>query len=152
MCSPTTGCMYRKPDLHPEILFGGIGREFMQDKSEAGNGARPDRYGWAIHDNASPLTGAGIDIRSEDLPQQNGALSISQGGIQVEWSELNRTLVLKWAEYGGPPLAGAPATSGFGTLLSNHTVRGQLAGALTHTWNSDGLVVDLSIPLERLRD
>jgi hypothetical protein len=35
-------------------------------------------------------------------------------------------------------------------VLSDHSVRAQFGGALSHAWNSNGLVVDLSVPLERL--
>jgi hypothetical protein len=40
---------------------------------------------------------------------------------------------------------------GFGTVLSNHSVRVQLGGTVTHGWNEAGLSVELSAPLERLR-
>jgi two-component sensor histidine kinase len=57
---------------------------------------------------------------------------------------------MKWEESGGPPLAGPPRSEGFGTLLSNHSVRSQLGGALSHQWNDAGLSVELSVPLKRL--
>jgi two-component sensor histidine kinase len=61
-------------------------------------------------------------------------------------------LVLRWQERGGPKLAAAPITEGFGTVLSSHVVRGQFGGQLSYTWKPSGLIVDLSFPLERLRD
>jgi two-component sensor histidine kinase len=57
---------------------------------------------------------------------------------------------MKWEENGGPALAGPPKAQGFGTVLSNHSVRAQLGGTISHAWNSSGLIVDLSVPLERL--
>ena len=59
---------------------------------------------------------------------------------------------MTWEERGGPTLAGPPVTEGFGTVLSNHSVRGQFGGTLSYKWNADGLVVDLSIPMERFHD
>jgi two-component sensor histidine kinase len=82
-----------------------------------------------------------------------GALSAAEGSVHVTWSELNGDLVMKWEERGGPKLSGTtPAKSGFGSLLSNHSIRGDFGGSLSHNWHPDGLVVDLSFPVERLRD
>jgi PAS domain S-box-containing protein len=80
-----------------------------------------------------------------------GALSVPEGTVDIVWSTLGDVLFMKWAERGGPPVSGPPKAEGFGTLLSNHSVREQFQGALSYEWNSDGLVVDLSISVERLR-
>jgi two-component sensor histidine kinase len=79
-----------------------------------------------------------------------GALSVATGRIRIEWSELNGTLFLKWSEHGGPAIAGPPSIKGFGTVLSDHSVRGQFDGTLSYTWLEAGLVVELSLPVERL--
>jgi PAS domain S-box-containing protein len=82
-----------------------------------------------------------------------GALSAPEGSVHVTWSELHGDLVMKWEERGGPKLSGTPpAKSGFGTLLSNHSIRGDFGGSLNHKWHPDGLVVDLSFPVARLHD
>jgi PAS domain S-box-containing protein len=81
-----------------------------------------------------------------------GALSVPQGGVDITWSERDGMLVLKWHERGGPTLAASPTTDGFGTMLSSHIVRGQFGGNLSYNWNPNGLVVDLSFPVERLLD
>ena len=47
-------------------------------------------------------------------------------------------------------LTGPPKSEGFGTVLSNHSVRGPFEGALSRNWNAGGLIVELSVPLERL--
>jgi hypothetical protein len=47
-------------------------------------------------------------------------------------------------------LAGPPKSEGFGTVLSNHSVRGVFEGALSRNWSAGGLIVELSVPLERL--
>lgn len=80
-----------------------------------------------------------------------GSLSVEQGKLRIAWSCDDDTLVLKWEEIGGPAITGPPKSEGFGTALSNHSVRVQLEGALTQEWNEAGLSVQLSAPLKRLR-
>ena len=80
-----------------------------------------------------------------------GSLSAEQGRLRITWSCDDDALVLKWDEIGGPTVTGPPSSEGFGTVLSNHSVRVQLGGALNHVWNRSGLSVELSAPLERLR-
>lgn len=79
-----------------------------------------------------------------------GSLSVDQGSIHVAWSREDNDLVMKWEEHGGPTLAGPPKSEGFGTVLSNHSVRGHFGGALSRNWNEAGLIVELSVPWERL--
>ena len=80
-----------------------------------------------------------------------GSLSVEEGRLRISWTCTDQHLILKWQETGGPPVAGPPQSEGFGTVLSNHSVRVQLGGALTHDWNAAGLSVELSAPLERLK-
>ena len=81
-----------------------------------------------------------------------GSLSVEEGRLRITWACDAETLTMKWQETGGPPIAGPPTAEGFGTVLSNHSVRVQLGGALTHQWNGAGLTVELSAPLERLKN
>jgi two-component sensor histidine kinase len=81
-----------------------------------------------------------------------GALSAPQGCVEITWVERDDILALKWEERGGPPLTAAPTAEGFGTLLSGHIVRGQFGGTMSYDWKPTGLVVDLSLSLERLLD
>jgi PAS domain S-box-containing protein len=81
-----------------------------------------------------------------------GSLSVEQGKVHVVWSCDDDTLLMKWEEIGGPTITGPPNSEGFGTALSNHSVRGQLGGSIKHEWNKAGLLVELSVPLERLRN
>lgn len=80
-----------------------------------------------------------------------GSLSVETGMLHIAWTCTDERLILTWRETGGPPIAGPPKSEGFGTLLSNNSVRVQMAGALTHDWNTAGLAVELSAPLERLK-
>jgi PAS domain S-box-containing protein len=80
-----------------------------------------------------------------------GALSAPEGSVHVTWTTRDDALVMVWEERGGRKVAGAPKAEGFGTVICKHSVQGQLGGTISHAWNSTGLVVDISIPLERLR-
>jgi PAS domain S-box-containing protein len=79
-----------------------------------------------------------------------GALSVEEGSLRVTWICADGTLVMTWEESGGPAIAGPPRSEGFGTALSNHSVRGQLGGAISHKWDSKGLTVELIVAMERL--
>jgi PAS domain S-box-containing protein len=79
-----------------------------------------------------------------------GALSVPEGRLAVTWAIDGQKLSVKWEESGGPPVAGPPTTHGFGTLLANHSVRGDFSGSLNYDWREGGLVVDLDFQLDRL--
>jgi two-component system, chemotaxis family, CheB/CheR fusion protein len=79
-----------------------------------------------------------------------GALSVEEGSLRITWKCVNDALILKWKETGGPALSGPPKSEGFGTVISNHSVREQFGGSLSHKWESSGLSVELSVPMERL--
>jgi two-component system CheB/CheR fusion protein len=79
-----------------------------------------------------------------------GALSLPSGCVRVTWSVAGPDLVLTWEESGGPRVNGPPTRQGFGSMLASRSVKGQLKGQLTFNWNADGLIVRLSVPVERL--
>jgi PAS domain S-box-containing protein len=82
---------------------------------------------------------------------KHGALSAPGGRISVSWrvaGEVDgRMLWLRWAEAGGPPVAGAPARRGFGSRVIEATIRDQLGGTVRKTWDAGGLVCELAVPL-----
>jgi two-component sensor histidine kinase len=47
-------------------------------------------------------------------------------------------------------VAGAPTRRGFGTVLAERSVAGQLDGTLEHDWNGAGLVMRLTVPAANL--
>jgi PAS domain S-box-containing protein len=79
-----------------------------------------------------------------------GALSVEEGSLRITWTCIDNVLLMKWEESGGPTLSGPPKSEGFGTALSNHSVRNQFGGALSHRWDLKGLSVELTVPMERL--
>jgi two-component system, chemotaxis family, CheB/CheR fusion protein len=58
--------------------------------------------------------------------------------------------LLTWKERGGPSLDGPPDAEGFGSMLARRIVIDQFGGRMSHDWERDGLVVHLSVPIERL--
>ena len=79
-----------------------------------------------------------------------GALSSPSGSVSLDCSVRQDELLLTWAEHGGPRLKGQPANKGFGSLLTDATVRSQFGGQISRDWKPEGLIVQLSLPLERL--
>lgn len=80
-----------------------------------------------------------------------GALSVPDGRVALDWT-LDRAaglLRLRWAEAGGPPLAGAPQRRGFGSRVLEATIRDQLGGQVERDWCAGGLVCDIALPLAR---
>jgi PAS domain S-box-containing protein len=80
-----------------------------------------------------------------------GALSAEQGRVTVEWSVEAGRLNLTWREEGGPPVKGPPRYEGFGSVLAANTVMNQFAGELSREWRREGLVICLSVPIDRFR-
>jgi len=78
-----------------------------------------------------------------------GALAGDGGTVGIDWTIADGGLDIRWVERGGPPLAGPPATRGFGTELVRRTTNG-LRGTLDHDWNADGLRVRIRVPAASL--
>jgi len=79
-----------------------------------------------------------------------GALSRPSGSIRVTWVARGDDLHLEWDETGGPVIAETPQARGFGSILTERSVTGELAGKIEHDWRRNGLRLKLSVPLERL--
>ena len=79
-----------------------------------------------------------------------GALSRPNGSIRVTWDARGDELHIDWDETGGPVIDGAPLARGFGSILTERSVTGELAGKIEHDWRRSGLRLKLSVPLERL--
>ncbi|MGU3539447.1 PAS domain-containing protein [Methylobacterium sp. A54F] len=80
-----------------------------------------------------------------------GGLSAEGGRVSLSGRVVDGRYALTWAETGGPQISGKPTRRGFGTVLAERSVAGQLDGTLEHDWSPDGLVMRLTAPLANLR-
>ena len=78
-----------------------------------------------------------------------GALSTADGRVDVTSSEEADQIVLIWNERGGPPVR-HDGGEGFGTLLGQATVRGQLGGEISWDWDPVGVTIRLHMARDRL--
>jgi PAS domain S-box-containing protein len=77
-----------------------------------------------------------------------GALSGSEGQVEVEWHYRGgETLHLRWKERGGPRVR-APEGKGFGSRLIEQAITRELGGHVETTYEVGGLHCGLTIPLE----
>ena len=79
-----------------------------------------------------------------------GALSSPQGHLAVRWSEDGEVVSMVWEETGGPEVPGTPPAEGFGGQLTRRTVSGQLGGEMTYDWRPAGLLLHMTLTLDRL--
>lgn len=79
-----------------------------------------------------------------------GALTRTDGALNVICWHDGKRMFLVWQERGGPAIEGPPAYQGFGSQLARKSVIDQLEGEIAYDWLSDGLRVDLRVPLDRL--
>jgi two-component sensor histidine kinase len=79
-----------------------------------------------------------------------GALSRPDGTISVTWDASGDDLRLDWDEIGGPEINVKPEARGFGSVLTERSVTGDLGGRIEHDWRRNGLRLKLSVPLDRL--
>jgi len=81
-----------------------------------------------------------------------GALSRSEGHVQIEWSttrDRNPKLRMVWTEMGGP-LVASTTRRGFGSTLIEQSITRDLGGALEKNFNPAGLVCTMLFPVESL--
>jgi two-component sensor histidine kinase len=79
---------------------------------------------------------------------KHGGLAEPAGRVRITWEVVGGTLRLRWAERGGPPVAGPPERRGFGSRLLQQVVVGQLGGSLEKRWDAAGLTCAIELPLE----
>jgi two-component sensor histidine kinase len=75
-----------------------------------------------------------------------GAFSNLNGVVKVNWEIEGEYLNIKWQETGGPKITAIPSGKGFGTKLTEIVIQ-QLKGIVKREWNQDGLVVEISVPI-----
>lgn len=79
-----------------------------------------------------------------------GALSEPNGSIRIDWTRQGDNFMLQWEETGGPAIKAPPHTHGFGSVLAERSIAGQLGGTIDHEWRPAGLKLNVVIPLHRL--
>lgn len=80
-----------------------------------------------------------------------GSLSNEQGKVHISTHVEGENYILEWEEAGGPPITGEPQKAGFGTALTEISIRDQLGGELRRDWAVQGLRVRVSVPCRNLR-
>ena len=78
-----------------------------------------------------------------------GALKSDEGHVDIKWRLQDGKLILSWAERGGPFIEAPPAAHGFGTTLAQKMVQ-QFEGGLHYDWQTSGLRVTITVPVENL--
>jgi PAS domain S-box-containing protein len=81
-----------------------------------------------------------------------GALSVEEGHVSIS-SRLGPeedSLAIRWQENGGPPVAGEPERTGFGTVLAGMSVEQQHGGTIRRHWRREGLEVEILLRPSRL--
>jgi two-component sensor histidine kinase len=79
-----------------------------------------------------------------------GALSEPNGAIRIKWDVRDGDFQLDWEETEGPAIIAPPQTRGFGSVLTERSVAGQLGGKIEYDWRPTGLKLALTVPLDRL--
>jgi two-component sensor histidine kinase len=79
-----------------------------------------------------------------------GALSNSEGVVDISCQEDADRFILTWTERGGPPVDRRTDGDGFGTVLGKATVRSQLGGEIVRDWKPEGLSIRLVVARDRL--
>jgi two-component sensor histidine kinase len=75
-----------------------------------------------------------------------GALSVAEGQVRVEWSNVDDgQFILRWTEAGGPPVK-PPTRRGFGTNVLETMIRDGVKGRVCLGWRAEGLACEIAIP------
>lgn len=80
-----------------------------------------------------------------------GALHTPEGRVLIDWALADQRapkLRLTWREIGGPKVT-APDRRGFGSRLIERNIRHDLAGEIDLVYAPEGLIAELTVPLDR---
>jgi PAS domain S-box-containing protein len=132
------------------VLLNGELAPFL---GSGGPGPRVDLHGQRVTlppGAAQPLAMAVHELATNAV--KHGALSVPAGRVSVSWHIEQEPdglplLRLRWAESGGPPVAGTPERHGFGSRVLDGTVRHQLGGTVALAWEAQGLTCEVAVPL-----
>jgi len=79
-----------------------------------------------------------------------GSLSTAVGTLDLTCTTDDDEVDMVWTERGGPPVHAPKGQVGFGSVLVNRSICGQLGGTITFNWPRDGVIVTLRIKKARL--
>jgi two-component sensor histidine kinase len=79
-----------------------------------------------------------------------GALSTNDGVVHLSCSIEADNLYLIWKEVGGPKVDAPAEPEGFGSFLTRQVIVNQFRGKLERSWERDGLIVTIEVPLAPL--
>lgn len=82
---------------------------------------------------------------------KHGSLSVPAGTVEIKIQAAGDNIRLRWAEFGGPILAGEPQKRGFGSVLVDRAVKSQLGARMHFAWLPSGLVVEIEMTKSRLK-
>jgi PAS domain S-box-containing protein len=80
-----------------------------------------------------------------------GALSLPSGSISITWDVAGDRFELSWDERGGPPVA-PPSRTGFGSLMLERVLSGQINGSVEISYRAEGVRCEISAPINAVRD
>jgi PAS domain S-box-containing protein len=80
-----------------------------------------------------------------------GSLSAAGGRVVLTGSHTDGHYHLSWKEIGGPILETGASSGGFGSRMIELSVQGQLNGKLERFWETDGLRVEIDLPVQSLQ-
>ena len=78
-----------------------------------------------------------------------GALSVSNGMLDISGTSTDEEICLVWTERNGPAVA-PPDGQGYGSKLLTRSVTGQLGGSLKTDWSEGGVIVTVTMNALRL--
>jgi len=95
-----------------------------------------------------PSTAQAVAVTLHELATnaaKYGALSVSEGCVQVAWSRsADGRFVLRWIESGGPPVK-IPTRQGFGMRVMEWMIGGQQKGDVHFDWRAEGLDCEIAL-------
>jgi two-component sensor histidine kinase len=96
----------------------------------------------------NPAAAQAIGLALHELAtnaRKYGALSTEEGRVAVSWGRESDTLIMSWAEHGGPPLS-PPKQRGFGTVVIKAMAERGVGGEVDLDYPPAGLTWRLTCP------
>jgi PAS domain S-box-containing protein len=133
-----TNSAWRGTDLH----------ELLRDQLEIGMADEARLTAWGPSLQLSPQMSMHLALMLHELATNSakyGALAAPEGRITVSWKVRDMELMFRWQERGGPKVS-APASSGFGHTLIEHSAKSQ-GGSAHALWQAEGVTWEITLPL-----